>query len=156
MQERNISFLDPFNLTEKLPEAAARDLQLACAGTRTSNGKTLQVIERCILQDSGLPTLFARKTQWQIDVQTGLVTELADDYASAVLRTRYLYDKINEPLPPSLFSPPIEPGLTPSPLALLGEGFTTRFINLRDGADGEMSLRWGKQGPKKRNSSGLN
>jgi hypothetical protein len=50
--------------------------------------------------------------------------------------------------PPSLASP--------LPLDALGEGYTNRFINLRDGADDAMSLRWGEIGPKRRSSSGLN
>ena len=32
----------------------------------------------------------------------------------------------------------------------------TGFVNLRDGSNGQMSVRWGKIGRKGRSSSGLN
>jgi hypothetical protein len=38
----------------------------------------------------------------------------------------------------------------------LDADYTQRFVNLCDGSDGRMSVRWGKVGPKARSSSGLN
>jgi hypothetical protein len=73
-----------------------------------------------------------------------------------VLHMRFLYDRVNEPLPAGDFVAPKLDGLAPSPPETLGQGYTNRFINLRDGSDGRMSLRWGKKGPKSTSSSGLN
>ncbi|HEV8542254.1 MAG TPA: hypothetical protein VGR78_07680 [Verrucomicrobiae bacterium] len=115
MQEQNISFLDPFHLIEKLPEVVSGDLQLAYAGARNSNGPPLHLIERWNFQDIGTARPLVRKMQWAIDARTGQLTELAIFGADSVERTRYIYDKINEPLPRSLFSPPAEPGITSAP-----------------------------------------
>jgi hypothetical protein len=41
----------------------------------------------------------------------------------------------------------------PEPLA---EGYTRRFLNVHDGSDGRMSVRWGMKGPKGTRSGGLN
>jgi hypothetical protein len=34
--------------------------------------------------------------------------------------------------------------------------YTNRYVVIRDGSDGRMSARWGKQGPKGSSSGGLN
>jgi hypothetical protein len=47
-------------------------------------------------------------------------------------------------------------GLPPTPPEPLDADYTNRFINLGDGSDGNVSLRWGKKGPKGTSSSGLN
>jgi hypothetical protein len=55
----------------------------------------------------------------------------------------------------SRFVPELE-GVTPIPSEPLGNGYTNRFVNVRDGSDGRMSARWGKFGSAGRSSSGLN
>ena len=73
-----------------------------------------------------------------------------------MFRTRFLYTSFNESLSASEFAVPKISGVTPSPPEPLGDGYTNRFVNVRDGSDGRMSVRWGKIGPKGRYSSGLN
>jgi len=73
-----------------------------------------------------------------------------------VSRTRFLYDAVNKPLPAGDFAVPKLEGLSPTPPEPLDEDYTKRFINLRDGSDGRMSVRWGKEGPRGTSSSGLN
>ena len=73
-----------------------------------------------------------------------------------VSRMQFLYDTVNKPLPALDFAVPKLEGLSPTSPEPLDEDYTNRFINLRDGSDGNMSLRWGKKGPKGTSSSGLN
>lgn len=71
-------------------------------------------------------------------------------------RELFLYDSVDQPLSEAVFAVPKVEGVTPAGLEALDANYTTRFINLRDGRDGRMSLRWGKQGPKGTSSGGLN
>jgi hypothetical protein len=63
---------------------------------------------------------------------------------------------VNEPLSAGNFAVPKLEGLSPTSPEPLDAGYTNRFINLRDGSDGNMSVRWGKKGPEGTSSSGLN
>jgi hypothetical protein len=63
---------------------------------------------------------------------------------------------VNEPLPVGDFAVPKLEGLSPVSPEPLDANYTNRFINFSDGSDGNMSLRWGKKGPKGTSSSGLN
>ncbi len=69
---------------------------------------------------------------------------------------RFLYDSVNELLPAGDFAVPQLGGQTPVPPEALDADYTSRFINISDGSDGNMSLRWGKKGPKGTSSGGLN
>lgn len=68
----------------------------------------------------------------------------------------FAYDHVNEPIPPAEFSPPLVEGLPPTELEPLPEGCDRHFLTLRDGAGGNVGLRWGQRGAKKVMSSGLN
>ena len=50
---------------------------------------------------------------------------------------------MNAPLPAGNFAVPNLNGLSPAPPEPLEANYTNRFIHLRDGSDGRMSLRWG-------------
>jgi hypothetical protein len=82
--------------------------------------------------------------------------EIAKFYRNSVMRYRFHYDVVNEQLPPESFAVPKLEGVTPSPAEALDANYTNHFINLRDGSDGNISVRWGKQGPKGTSSGGLN
>lgn len=95
-------------------------------------------------------------TQWRIDMQTGRPVEVEKFHPLGVIRARFFYDAVNEPLPAAAFAIPKLEGVSPSPPEALDADYTERFINLRDGSDGRTSVRWGKRGPKGTSSSGLN
>lgn len=93
---------------------------------------------------------------WWIDAQTGLTVQteaLTDSVRSLVAFT---YSGVNSPLDDAEFAIPQEPGLVAQPPDALDADYDRRFLNVRDGSDGYVSLRWGKTGPKGRSSSGLN
>lgn len=147
MQLLNISFADPFGLTKDSPATAVKSLGLVYAGLTNCEGMDYHLVEA----RSGGPSP-APPVLWWIDAQTYLVTELDQEGS----RTRFLYDSVNKPVAAAAFTPAKPGGLKAKPAEALDAGYNQRFVNLCDGSDGRMSVRWGKVGPKGRSSSGLN
>jgi len=157
MQELNVSICDPFGLTSQTPEEAASELALNYLGQARLGDTDCHIFERWDIETS-MPQAVPHGslTRWWIDAQTGRPVEVRDSSNHYLMRTRFLYDAVNQPLPPKDFAVPKIVGLSPTPPDALDADYTTRFVNVRDGSDGCMSARWGKQGPKGRSSSGLN
>jgi len=147
MQLLNASLADPFGLTTDAPDQAVKALGLVYGGITNLAGARCYRIEARPVGAPSAPT-----TQWWINDQTLLVDQLEVGGSHA----RYLYDSVNTPLPASAFSPPRPPGVRIQGPETLDADYTQRFVDLRDGSDGRMSVRWGKTGPKARSSSGLN
>ncbi|HWI59415.1 MAG TPA: hypothetical protein VNZ22_19460, partial [Bacillota bacterium] len=147
MHTLNVSLSDPFELTRKTPAKAALDWELAYVGLAKAGGADFHVVETWSAHDL---------TRYSIDPQTGRLAEIKAYSTYGVWRTRFLYEAVNEPLSAAAFAVPQLQGVSPSPPEALDADYTKRFINLRDGSDGHMSVRWGKTGPKGRSSSGLN
>jgi len=101
-------------------------------------------------------TPFGSLVQWQIDRRNYRPVATTQFYTFGVVRQRFLYDAVNTPLPEGDFAVPKLEGLSPTLPEPLDAGYTNRFVNLRDGSDGNMSVRWGKKGPQGTSSSGLN
>ena len=96
-------------------------------------------------------------TRWSIDAETFLTVQVEQNLDTGLRHTQvFLYDRINEAIPAAEFRPAVADTLTPKGPDPLEEGYTERFLNVKDGAAGSMSVRWGMQGPKGRSSSGLN
>jgi hypothetical protein len=99
--------------------------------------------------------------RWLIDTETHLPARV-QSLLSFGYRSDYwmdfTYTRLNQPIPEEEFRPPSATGerLTRKELDPLGEGYARRFLNVRDGSDGRMSVRWGMKGPKGTVSSGLN
>ena len=89
-------------------------------------------------------------------MQSGSLLEVWDLNPFYLARTRFLYDAVNQPLPPEGFAIPQLPDVPPGPPEALDVDYTARFVNARDGSDGSMSVRWGRIGPKGRSGGGLN
>jgi hypothetical protein len=143
----DISLADPFDLATDSPANAVLKLGLVYGGVTNVAGTDYHLIES---RPAGPAT--APRVRWWIDPQSYLMAEMESDG----VRTRYLYESLNRPLPPSAFAPARPPGARPGRPDVLESGYTNRFVNLRDGSDGRMSVRWGQIGPKGRSSSGLN
>jgi hypothetical protein len=156
MHTRNLCLCDPFGLTRQSPAEAAAESDMAYAGSSQIAGADCHTVEAWHVKLFGGNTTLGELFQWHIDPQTLRPAEVRHCSGYGMWRTRFLYDAVNQPLPPELFAPPKLEGISPSPPEPLGEGYTKRFVNLRDGSGGEMSVRWGKTGPKGRSSSGLN
>jgi hypothetical protein len=148
MQKQYISLCDPFELMQKTPAQAAADLGLRLVDSNNGQNSTIHLLE-AIVRDGQM-------MQWQIDAQTLRPAEVARFYRNSVMRYRFHYDVVNEQLPPETFAVPKPEGVTPSSAEVLDANYTNHFINLRDGSDGRISVRWGKEGPKGVRSGGLN
>ena len=147
MQLPDISIADPFGLAADPPAKAAQSLGLVYAGRTNLSGGDCYLVE----SRAGGPGV-SPSQRWWINTETYLV---AESEAGGV-GTRFLYEPLNGPLPSTAFAPARPPGMKPVRLEALDADYTNRFLNLRDGNDGRMSVRWGKIGPKGTSSSGLN
>jgi hypothetical protein len=156
MQTRNVSLCDPFDLLHRAPGKAASELGLRLLGRNTGGKTDARLLEAWDLsvQDGGF--VWGQFNQWLIDPESLRPEEVMLAHPGGVIRRRFHYDTVNKPMPAEVFAVPGLPGVTPSPPEALDADYTNRFINLRDGSDGRMSVRWGKQGPKGTSSSGLN
>ena len=70
--------------------------------------------------------------------------------------TCFRYVRVNQPIPDEQFQPETGPGIQIQDPKPLDEDYTRRFLNVIDGTNGRMSVRWGRKGPKGWYSSGLN
>lgn len=152
----DVSICDPFGLTDRSPEETVETLQLKYHGLRKRGEKEAHLVDRWeATRFAELSFASGRKMAWWIDAGTLLPVEIEVFGDGHVARSRFIYDGVKAALPEETFQPVI-PGLTPQAAGPLEEGYTNRFVNVRDGSDGNMSVRWGKEGPKGSRSSGLN
>jgi hypothetical protein len=156
LHELNVSICDPFELTRQKPAAAASDLGLNYAGVSKVGAAECHLVEAWQIENVPGMTPSGSLVQWQIDRRNYRPAAIAQFYDFGVIRQRFLYDAVNTPLPEADFAVPKVEGLAPKPPEPLDAGYTHRFVNLCDGSDGNMSVRWGKKGPKGRSSGGLN
>jgi hypothetical protein len=147
MHQRNVALCDPFDLISGNPAASAAETHLAWSGTLSFAGRDL--IGLTSWDEQG-------RTRWFVNPSTHVPEGVEQCAIYGAFRTRFLYRHINETIPAIEFAVPKIPGITPDQPEPLDDGYTNRFVNLRDGSDGRMSVRWGKFGPKGRSSSGLN
>jgi hypothetical protein len=156
MRELNISICDPFDLTEETPAKAANELGLNYAGFSKVGAAGCFQVEAWQINRMQKMTPFGSLIQWRIDSKYYRPAEINAFASGFVFRSRFFYDTVNKPLPAGDFAVPELEGVPPASPEPLDAGYTNRFINLRDGSDGRMSVRWGKEGPKGNSSSGLN
>ena len=156
MHRADVSICDPFGLTAKSPTKAAAELNLSFAGVENRAGGDRQVFESWSLDPHSNTTPYGSMTRWWIDPSTARPDELCRFSSVSALRMRFVYDPEATPAPSEAFARPAIDGLAPSPAQALDSDYTERLAIIRDGSDGEMSVRWGKHGPKGMASSGLN
>jgi len=155
--EKNIQICDPFNLTVDSVEEAMSKLNLEYLGMNTLSGRKCYMIRSWSLKLYKTRTICRVSIYW-IDAETYLPTKTETDFGKGPTSYSFVYDRINkhivakEFLPPSNSNDSIKPQ-DPSPL---DNNYDTRFINVIDGSNGHMSVRWGEHGEKKTRSSGLN
>jgi hypothetical protein len=147
MRFPDISIADPFGLAADPPAKAAQCMGLVYAGMTNISGADCYLVE----SRAGGPGV-SPSQWWWINAETYLVAESE----AAGMRTRFVYEPLNRPLPSTAFAPARAPDVKPARLEALDADYTNRFLNLRDGNDGRMSVRWGKIGPKGMSSDGLN
>ncbi|APZ95569.1 Ig-like domain-containing protein [Fuerstiella marisgermanici] len=153
---QNVSIAEGFGqLTEMQPVEVIRKYRLEYAGQTTFNERPCYVLRGWASLESwwSRTKMVGSFNEWLVDKGTGLVVLTRHGRMSG---TQFLYESINEDLPPTLFAVPQGAGLVHSPVEPLGEGYDVRFLNVIDGTNGRMSVRWGKHGKAGRSSSGLN
>jgi hypothetical protein len=148
MQTLNACIADPFELLSRTPAAVAVELHLASSGPLPLGGRDAAAITSWDKEDG--------RTRWFIDPETHLPSGVEQCSPYGVFRTCFQYTSIDQPIAAGQFAIPKVAGLTPAPPEALDSEYTNRFVNIRDGSDGSMSVRWGKFGPGGRSSSGLN
>lgn len=153
--QKNISLCDPLNLTEDDSKTAIEKLNLEYLGTKLFDKR------KCHLIRSRKEAQREIKVWW-IDSETYLPIQAAKRTRyNGIIIHRFTYERINEFLDDAEFRPEFLKGAKPENPEMekwqqLSEGFDTRFLNVKDGCSGQMSVRWGICGPQGRNSSGLN
>ncbi len=156
VQKLNISVCDPFNLAQQTPERSVGELNLSYIGVATLMGRRCSELQGWDIERIPDIGTIGSLIRWQVDEQSGRVLENTQFSDNFEMRTRFFYDSVNQPLTPENFAVPNIAGLSPAPPDPLDQDYTLRFVTLRDGSDGKMSLRWGKEGPKGRSGDGLN
>lgn len=143
MQKADVSICDPFGLGSAWTPSSASPGKLAYGGAAPFGG-----VECFLIKASG--------AEWWINAQTYLPMQVRMFDKGFEQRFRFFYDKVNQPLPAAEFAVPSLPGESPAPAKALDKDYTRRLIILSDGSNGQMSARWGREGPVGRESSGLN
>jgi len=156
MHEVDSSICDPFDLAGKTPAQVAKERGLRYLGLTNRNGTECHALEAWSVSTFAGVARWGELNQWWIDARSSLPIEGVKFHEHGLFRTRFLYDAVNAPLAASAFGMPKIEGLPASAPDALDSDYTNRYVVIRDGSDGRMSARWGKQGPKGTASSGLN
>jgi outer membrane lipoprotein-sorting protein len=168
IDDKNVIICDPFYLTENDVVTAIKKFNLEYLGTRSHGGKVCHIIRSWSVSiRSWKPkdiTDCKIGTYW-IDSETYMPVQIENDFGLFNLSYVFNYIHINEPLAGSNFRPDFVKGVEPQdpdvqfkdlPEHQFDKKSDKRFLNVQDGSSGNMSVRWGKYGPKGTVSSGLN
>ena len=159
MDEKNLSFCDPFGLQEMDVHEAAKTLNLEYMGRKIFEGRPCHRVQstRVDLHRFGDQTrVRGYIRRWWIDGETLMPLSVETCGTTSWALSTFEYVRVNETMPDPEFHPPVASVMPPEPPEPLGEGYDTRFLNVMDGINGRMSVRWGKRGPKGVSSGGLN
>ena len=161
MDDKYVAICDAFDASGPADAARIiRDRKLQYVGEAVVRGRRCHRIRSWNLLNLAT-TLHGSLLEWSIDAETFLPARvellLVGDFPSSYA-IDFTYSRINQPIPDEAFRLATDPDAPrsngePEPLT---EGYTRRFLNVKDGSDGRMSVRWGMTGPKGRMSSGLN
>jgi hypothetical protein len=150
VDEKNVSFVDPFDAKRAANvETIIRDRKLEYGGEVDFNGRRCHLVRSWAATEQ--PNILGPR--WYIDATTLLPMRVAhgDVYAED-----YTYSRINEAIPDAEFRPPAGTEVKLLEPQALPEGYTQRYLNVIDGTNGRMSVRWGIKGPKFSSGSGWN
>ena len=159
--EKNIAICDAFEAIKPADAAQIiRDRKLQYAGEAVVRERRCHRVRSWNL-DTMSSNRFGTTREWSIDAESFLPARV-ETLLIGVFRNSYAieftHSHINQPIPDEEFRPPADLG-APKPDRAVEppiEGCTGRFLNVKDGSDGRMSVRWGMTGPKGTTSSGLN
>ena len=155
VQEKTVSICDFAGLSKSGVKEATGDYKLEYVGEDVLNGRKCHLIRSW---GFGLETDYlwgSVKVGW-IDTQTNMLVQVIDDYGFISSIHRFSYDRINEVIPDSEFSPKSLTDIKPSAPEPLNDKYDTRILRIIDGSNGRMEISWGEKGPGGTRSSGLN
>ena len=160
----HVSVADPFALLKTTVTGAIAKGRLVYQGQTQFEGHACHRIQSWIVQQpqNEHEPVLAEKLEWWIDAETLLPVQVVNNSQYGCQTYSFHYQNLNQPLLDADFAPPNVAGInarqdafqlfkkaTPAP----GE---KRFLNIKDGSNGEMSGRLGWSGPDGTTSSGLN
>ncbi len=151
---KNLLFCDPFGAGGTKDAATiVREMKLDYLGDVVFDGRPCHKIRSWDVKLWATGTWLTPVRDWYFDAQTLLPVCLE---TNGLPHTEYRYTRINQPIPDEEFRPDTGPGIQIKDAEPLDEGYTSRFLNVIDGTNGRMSVRWGEKGPKGTRSGGLN
>jgi hypothetical protein len=154
--EKDVLFCEPFGTPVTDILSMFKDRKIEYVGTDNLDGRVCHMIRSWTAQEFGKDDLGLYICQWWIDGQTYRPAQIISYSGGWRHASRFIYERVNEALPESEFRPPMKANGVRCEPEPLGEGYVHRWLKVRDGSDGRMSVRWGKKGPKGWSSSGLN
>lgn len=155
IKEKNVLLCDPFHSAgNEDAKRVIHDMKLEHLGEAIVRGRRCQHVRSWVTELRPFDSLSPIR-EWYIDNQTLL--PLRVEMAGMGLQTiDFIHSSINQPIPDKEFSPDKDPGVKDGKARPLDKDYTYRFLNIIDGSNGRMSVRWGEKGPKGTISSGLN
>ena len=155
---QKVAIADPFNSEKKDIRPVIQDLRLVYGGTEEIDGQKCYVINSFAdASTAGKASLPLRR--WWIDSQSNLIVQMVVNDVSGTRKiSRFCFDSINEKVSFMASTPQIPYQLAvkiKEPVKSLDNGYTERFIDIRDGSGGCASAQWGQYGPAGRSSIGL-
>ena len=152
--EKNLLFCDPFGAGGTEDAATiVREMKLDYLGDVLFDGRPCHKIRSWDVKLRAMTTWLTPVRDWYFDAQTLLPVCLE---TNGLPHTEYRYTRINQPIPDEEFQRETGSGIQIKDAEPLDEGYTSRFLNVIDGTNGRMSVRWGEKGPKGTRSGGLN
>jgi hypothetical protein len=158
----DLSLADPFELASRTVQSLLDKKRMVYEGHAQLNGHDCERVQiwKVSQPKADYDRVDAERLEWWIDDATFLPVRLEQFslYGGEAIFD-FQYDQLNQPLPITVFEPPVAPGATP----ISDDWFTkkmdadeTRFLRIYDGADGRMSGRIGRKGPRGSTNSGMN
>lgn len=148
VREFNSSLCDPFGLRRRTPAEAAKQLGLLYLGS--DGGFDRFAAWKTQLNQNDI---YATYTEWVIDPNTAMPSEVLGFDSAGMTRSRFFYHQTS---PEALFKIPTTRPAQNVSASALEQGYDHRFVDMSDGSDGTIRLRWGQRGKKGTLGSGLN
>ncbi|MEN6385781.1 MAG: S41 family peptidase [Phycisphaerales bacterium] len=156
--EKDISICDPFNLMTLDVNSAINKFKPEYLGRTIYNGRECHLMRTWSVERHGneeKPYIICSVTKWWLDAEKLLVSKIESDSGNNAGTFTFIY---SDSMPDDAeFRCPQISNLKPQKEEPFGDGYDTRFIRVIDGSsNGRTSVRWGKKGPERRSSDGLN
>jgi RNA polymerase sigma factor (sigma-70 family) len=155
IKEKNVRICDAFHSAgAEDAKRVIQDMKLEYLGEVLIRERRCQRVRSWVTELSPFVSVSPLR-EWYIDAQTLLPLRVEMD-GMGLETIDFIHSNVNQPIPDKEFSPDQEAGVMDGKAEPLDKDYTSRFLNVIDGSNGRMSVRWGMKGPKGERSSGLN